>query len=110
MALPKVDFQCPNTTDFESLGPPEQQMALDPGPRLGGVFASVENSLPETLGRDSYGIGANFNSVLGAGELIYVRAFGHPATGDDAGYSATIRRTGRSPSARSCRFQRRTAC
>lgn len=67
---------------------------LAPGERPGGVvlridadyrpvtgFLSVDNTLPEALGRTAYGIGVDFNSVLGAGELIYLRASGLPNTG-----------------------------
>ena len=44
-------------------------------------FVSVDNTLPEALGRTGYGLGVDFNSVLGAGELIFLRASGLPNTG-----------------------------
>jgi len=44
-------------------------------------FMSVDNMLPDALGRTAFGIVVDFNSVLGAGELIYLRASGLPNTG-----------------------------
>ena len=45
-------------------------------------YVTLDNTLPSSLGRLSYGIGINFNSVLGAGELIYLRASGLPNGGN----------------------------
>ncbi len=44
------------------------------------------NSLSESLGRESYGIGFNFNSVLGLGESIYLRANGLPTLGRETSF------------------------
>ncbi|RYD61853.1 MAG: ShlB/FhaC/HecB family hemolysin secretion/activation protein [Sphingomonadales bacterium] len=44
-------------------------------------FLTVDNLLSRELGRLSFGIGIDFNSVLGAGETIYLRASGLPNTG-----------------------------
>ncbi|MBY8828903.1 ShlB/FhaC/HecB family hemolysin secretion/activation protein [Hephaestia mangrovi] len=73
--------------------------ALKPGKQPGGVvlqvaadwrpitgLVSFDNSLPSALGHDSFGIGVNLNSVLGAGELIYLRAYGLPNGGGGTGF------------------------
>lgn len=44
-------------------------------------FASFDNTLPNGLARYGYGLGLNFDSVLGLGETVYVRASGLPNTG-----------------------------
>lgn len=44
-------------------------------------FVSLDNTLPNGLARYGYGLGSNFNSVLGLGETVYVRASGLPNTG-----------------------------
>lgn len=44
-------------------------------------FVTADNTLPTALGREAFGLGFDFNSVLGAGELIYLRASGVPNTG-----------------------------
>ncbi|MDV3455893.1 ShlB/FhaC/HecB family hemolysin secretion/activation protein [Sphingomonas sp. HF-S4] len=44
-------------------------------------FLTFDNLLSRDLGRISFGLGVNFNSVLGAGETIYLRASGLPNTG-----------------------------
>lgn len=56
-------------------------LAIDATWRPVSVFATIDNTLPDALGRAAYGIGADFNAVLGAGELIYLRASGLPNTG-----------------------------
>ena len=55
-------------------------------------FVSLDNTLGEALGHLAFGSGVNFNSVLGAGETIYLRASGLPNTTDHAGvFDATPR-------------------
>ncbi|MEK9212915.1 ShlB/FhaC/HecB family hemolysin secretion/activation protein [Sphingomonas sp. 2378] len=67
---------------------------LSPGERPGGTvlrlegewqpvsgFVSLDNTLSSALGSLTYGAGVNLNSVLGAGEQIYLRASGLPNTG-----------------------------
>jgi len=49
-------------------------------------FASLDNTLSDALGHLAFGVGVNFNSVLGAGETIYVRASGLPNTARHAGF------------------------
>ncbi|MCA1197287.1 hypothetical protein K9B35_04855 [Sphingomonas sp. R647] len=44
-------------------------------------FLTFDNLLSRELGRLSFGFGVDFNSVLGAGETIYLRASGLPNTG-----------------------------
>lgn len=46
-------------------------------------FLGVDNTLPASLGTWAVMGGIDFNSLLGAGELIYVRVAGHPG-GNDA--------------------------
>lgn len=45
-------------------------------------FVSVDNTLPQALGRWSTGIGLDANSVLGLGETVYLRASGYINDGD----------------------------
>lgn len=47
-----------------------------------GGQATVDNSLSPSLQRWSTGIGVDFNSLLGLGELVYVRAGGYPNGGE----------------------------
>jgi hemolysin activation/secretion protein len=42
---------------------------------------TVDNTLASALGRWTTGIGADFNSVAGFGELVYLRAGGYPTGG-----------------------------
>ncbi len=49
---------------------------------LGGQV-TVDNSLSPSLQRWSTGVGVDFNSLLGLGELIYVRAGGYPNGGEN---------------------------
>jgi len=48
-------------------------------------FATLDNTLPSSLGRLTFGVGLNFNSLLGAGETIYLRASGLPDISTGAG-------------------------
>lgn len=48
-------------------------------------LVSFDNSLSDALGRNVVGLGLNLNSVIGLGELIYLRASGFAGTGDDTG-------------------------
>jgi hemolysin activation/secretion protein len=41
-------------------------------------LATVDNTLSRALGRWTVGLGADVNSVAGLGELVYLRANGHP--------------------------------
>ncbi|MBN8949098.1 MAG: ShlB/FhaC/HecB family hemolysin secretion/activation protein [Rhizobium tropici] len=49
-------------------------------------FISGDNNSTDALGKYNTGIGLDFNSVLGFGELIYLRASGAPRFGGDEGY------------------------
>ncbi|MDE1993071.1 MAG: ShlB/FhaC/HecB family hemolysin secretion/activation protein [Rhizobiaceae bacterium] len=49
-------------------------------------FVSADNDSTDALGNYNTGIGLDFNSVLGLGELVYLRASGAPQFGGDAGY------------------------
>lgn len=44
---------------------------------------SYDNTLSKALGRNTLGAGLDFNSVAGLGELVYLRAAGHPDDGDN---------------------------
>jgi hemolysin activation/secretion protein len=44
---------------------------------------SFDNTLSTSLGRTTLGAGVDFNGVAGFGELIYLRAAGHPDGGDN---------------------------
>ncbi|MBB6489314.1 ShlB/FhaC/HecB family hemolysin secretion/activation protein [Rhizobium lusitanum] len=49
-------------------------------------FISADNTSTEALGKYNTGIGLDFNSVFGFGELFYLRASGAPRFGGDEGY------------------------
>ncbi len=49
-------------------------------------FVSADNNSTEALGRYNTGVGLDFNSVFGFGELFYLRASGAPRFGGDEGY------------------------
>ncbi|MEN7538772.1 ShlB/FhaC/HecB family hemolysin secretion/activation protein [Aurantiacibacter flavus] len=49
-------------------------------------FVSLENGLPDSLGGVSLSLGVDLRSVLGAGELVYLRASGDPAARGGRGY------------------------
>lgn len=63
-------------------------MSVDAVQRPVTGFVAYDNTLPSGLGRDSYGLGIDFNSVLGFGEQVYIRASGLPE-GGDAGFFET---------------------
>jgi len=44
---------------------------------------TFDNTLSKQLGRTTLGAGIDFNSVAGLGELIYLRAAGHPDDGEN---------------------------
>ena len=44
---------------------------------------TIDNTLSQALGRTTLGMGLDFNSITGLGELIYLRAAGHPDGGDN---------------------------
>jgi hemolysin activation/secretion protein len=44
---------------------------------------TFDNTLSKSLGGTTLGAGLDFNSIAGFGELIYLRAGGHPADGDN---------------------------
>ena len=44
-------------------------------------FATVDNTLPSSLGRSAIGLGLDVNSALGLGETLYLRASGFPNGG-----------------------------
>ena len=77
---------------------------LSPGTQPGGVvlsiagthrpitgFVSVDNTLPDSLGRTAVGVGIDLNSVAGGGELIYLRASGLPSGGSTGFFDRTPR-------------------
>ncbi|MGH6612707.1 ShlB/FhaC/HecB family hemolysin secretion/activation protein [Sphingomonas sp.] len=49
-------------------------------------FATVDNTLGDSLGREAFGIGIDLNSILGAGEIIYLRASGVPTLGRETSF------------------------
>lgn len=51
-----------------------------------GGFVTVDNTLGDTLGRATFGLGIDLNSVLGAGELLYLRASGLPTLGRETSF------------------------
>jgi hemolysin activation/secretion protein len=64
---------------------------LAPGTREGGTvlvleatyqpvsgLITIDNTLSRALGQPTLGVGLDLNSVMGLGELIYLRAAGHP--------------------------------
>ncbi|MGX5803456.1 ShlB/FhaC/HecB family hemolysin secretion/activation protein [Bradyrhizobium sp. Arg314] len=53
---------------------------------IGGQL-TVGNSLSPSLQRWSTGVGIDFNSLLGLGELVYLRAGGYPSGGDQGLFS-----------------------
>jgi hemolysin activation/secretion protein len=72
---------------------------LSPGSTPGGAVLTMEarykpvtgstgidNRLAQTLGTYNASFGLDFNSVLGLGELIYLRASGAPRLGADGGF------------------------
>lgn len=44
---------------------------------------TFDNTLSRQLGRTTLGAGLDFNSIAGLGELVYLRASGHPDGGDN---------------------------
>ncbi|WP_254633932.1 ShlB/FhaC/HecB family hemolysin secretion/activation protein [Mesorhizobium sp. GbtcB19] len=52
-----------------------------------GGQVGVDNSLSPSLQRWSTGVGIDFNSLLGLGELVYLRAGGYPNGGDQGLFS-----------------------
>ncbi|TPL00800.1 ShlB/FhaC/HecB family hemolysin secretion/activation protein [Mesorhizobium sp. B2-4-16] len=52
-----------------------------------GGQVTVDNSLSPSLQRWSTGVGVDFNSLLGLGELVYLRAGGYPDGGDQGLFS-----------------------
>lgn len=51
-------------------------------------FVGVDNTVGAQLGRWTLGTGLDLNSVLGFGETIYGRAFGHPGGNDSNGFGS----------------------
>jgi len=47
------------------------------------ALLTFDNTLSHELGRTTLGTGVDFNSVAGLGELVYLRANGHPGGGDN---------------------------
>ena len=77
---------------------------LSPGTQPGGVvlriagthrpvagFVSIDNTLPDSLGRTAVGVGIDLNSLAGGGELIYLRASGLPSGGSTGFFDRTPR-------------------
>lgn len=57
-------------------------LVIDAEHRPVSLLLSVDNSLADGLGRYNFGLSVDLNSVLGAGESIYLRANGLPNTGN----------------------------
>ncbi|GLQ77000.1 polypeptide-transport-associated domain protein shlb-type [Mesorhizobium huakuii] len=57
-------------------------LVIDGKYRPRGGQATVDNSLSPSLQRWSTGVGVDFNSLLGLGELVYVRIGGYPDGGE----------------------------
>lgn len=53
---------------------------------------TFDNTLSKALGGTTVGVGLDFNSIAGLGELIYVRANGHPEDGGGNGFFETYPR------------------
>ncbi|WP_082145257.1 ShlB/FhaC/HecB family hemolysin secretion/activation protein [Microvirga massiliensis] len=49
-------------------------------------FVGADNTLASALGRSVINTGLDLNSVLGVGETIYLRAYGHPGGDDFRGF------------------------
>lgn len=49
-------------------------------------FISLDNNLPDAVGRQTFGLGIDINAVLGLGEQIYLRASGLPNTGRETSF------------------------
>jgi hemolysin activation/secretion protein len=47
------------------------------------AILTFDNTLSKSLGRTTVGTGVDFNSIAGFGEMVYLRANGHPAGGDN---------------------------
>jgi hemolysin activation/secretion protein len=45
---------------------------------------TFDNTLSKELGRTTFGVGLDFNSIAGLGELVYLRASGHPPDGNNS--------------------------
>jgi hemolysin activation/secretion protein len=71
---------------------------LAPGPTPGGTvlaidgtfrpvtgFVGADNTLADDLGTWQMGVGADINNAFGLGEVIYLRASGHPSGDDSTG-------------------------
>ncbi|MBW8908351.1 MAG: ShlB/FhaC/HecB family hemolysin secretion/activation protein [Mesorhizobium sp.] len=56
-----------------------------------GGQVTLDNSLSPSLQRWSTGVGIDFNSLLGLGELVYLRAGGYPNDGDNGLFSGDPR-------------------
>ena len=56
-----------------------------------GGQVTLDNSLSPSLKRWSTGVGIDFNSLLGLGELVYLRAGGYPNGGDNGVFSGDPR-------------------
>lgn len=65
--------------------PGGSQLVIEARYRPVGGIVSMDNGLSAAFGNESYGLGINLNSVLGMGELIYLRANGQPFEGDYTG-------------------------
>jgi hemolysin activation/secretion protein len=53
---------------------------------------TFDNTLSKALGGTTVGVGLDFNSIAGLGELIYLRASGHPEEGGGNGFFDTYPR------------------
>ncbi len=62
-------------------------LALDANWQAADVLLNLDNALSPSLGSYNLGAGFDTNSVLGLGELVYVRALGNPNGGTNGFFS-----------------------
>lgn len=58
-------------------------LVIDGNYQAVGATLTFDNTLSQALGRTTSGLGLDFNSVAGFGELVYLRAGGYPIGGDN---------------------------
>lgn len=63
-------------------------LALEANYRPGNALLTLDNSLGQSLGTYTAGTGFDVNSILGLGELFYLRVLGNPSGGDNGFFSA----------------------
>jgi len=58
-------------------------LVIDAKYQAASESVTVDNTLSKALGRTTFGVGLDLNSVAGLGELVYLRAGGHPEGGEN---------------------------